>query len=174
MLFKGHTNVSEDLRSLPKILEKHLKTFQLSAHFTLKHYKTCQETWHHRYLHDFPQLKETLTNFRLNMLFRYFFCCKIAGNGLETSPQREISIYFEKFSWLEAAFWIFLEQLLLSEATFLDFCSNFWATFEKLRATFWEISSNLWKALTRGACNPQVDDLPNSTVHLTIYLLVVD
>ena len=42
----------------------------------------------------------------------------------------------------------FFEQLLLQKAT-SDF---FWATFEqlleKLRATLWEILSNLWKALT--------------------------
>ncbi len=39
------------------------------------------------------------------------------------------------------------EQLFLSEATFWIFASTFEQLFEKLRATFWEISSNFWKAL---------------------------
>ncbi len=57
---KGNTNVSKDLRSLPKTFEEHLKTFQLSAHSASKHYKTRRQTWRHWYLHDFSQLKKSL------------------------------------------------------------------------------------------------------------------
>ena len=39
------------------------------------------------------------------------------------------------------------EQLSLQKATFHFFGATFEQLFEKFRATFWEISSNLWQAL---------------------------
>ncbi len=57
---------SKGIRTFPKIYEvcrgfsRNIWEFQLSAHYALKHYKTRQETWCHRYLHDFSQLKKTL------------------------------------------------------------------------------------------------------------------
>jgi len=68
-----------------------------------------------------------LRNLTFVVQFAYF-CIKLSKGG----EQQKIFCFLEIF-----------EQLSLQKATF-DF---FEQHFEKLRATFWEISSNLWKAL---------------------------
>ncbi len=94
LLFKGHTNISEDLRSLPKIFEEHLKTFQLSAHFASETLQNSSGNMTSSISSRFFSIKENLVVKRIFPLI----CYLDTSFAYKSNPQREISIYLEKFS----------------------------------------------------------------------------